>query len=130
MAQPGRGHRHQHLAGPRITYLQIVDDLGPFAVEDDASHPGSLGRPSSRSAMVFRWIQWIQGLSSGSRRARAPRPDLGPVFKLPSAVRRPARTLAALSGSPRYIQYRGDPPPCDRTHRTPHGPASGRTTAV
>ncbi|GAA2439142.1 hypothetical protein GCM10010433_45010 [Streptomyces pulveraceus] len=55
---------------------------------------------------------------------------LGPVFELPSAVRRPARTLAALSGSPRYIQYRGDPPPCDRTHRTPHGPASGRTTAV
>ncbi|GAA2427789.1 hypothetical protein GCM10010433_29730 [Streptomyces pulveraceus] len=55
---------------------------------------------------------------------------LGPVFKLPSAVRRPARTLAALSGSPRYIQYRGDPPPCDRTHRTPHGPASGRTTAA
>ncbi|MFJ4182016.1 hypothetical protein ACIP23_29960, partial [Streptomyces sp. NPDC089733] len=46
--------------------------------------------------------------------------DLGPVFELPSAVRRPVRTLAALSGSPRYIQHRGGPPPCDRTHRTPH----------
>lgn len=56
MAQPGRGHRHQHLAGARIAYLQIVDDLGPFAVEDDASHLGSLGRPSTRSAMMFRWI--------------------------------------------------------------------------
>ncbi|AWL41704.1 hypothetical protein B9S64_29175 [Streptomyces sp. SM18] len=32
-----------------------------------------------------------------------------------------------MSGSPRYIQYRGDPPPCDRTHQTPPAPPSGRT---
>ncbi|GHC68871.1 hypothetical protein GCM10010507_54320 [Streptomyces cinnamoneus] len=25
----------------------------------------------------------------------------------------PARTLAALSGSPEYAQYEDDPPPCD-----------------
>ncbi|MER7555235.1 gamma-glutamylcyclotransferase family protein, partial [Streptomyces anulatus] len=36
---------------------------------------------------------------------------LGRVRKVPPARRRLARTLAALSGSPRYIQYRGDPPP-------------------
>ncbi|MGW7130500.1 hypothetical protein ACWGIA_19415, partial [Streptomyces bobili] len=45
--------------------------------------------------------------------------DLGRVSKVPSAGRRLARTLAALSGSSRYNQYRDDPPPCDRTHQTP-----------
>ncbi|MGW0733487.1 glycerophosphodiester phosphodiesterase [Streptomyces sp. NPDC002851] len=54
----------------------------------------------------------------------------GPVSEVPPARRRPARTLAALSGSPRYAQYRGDPPPCDRTHRTPPGPPFGRTTGL
>ncbi|RSS86402.1 hypothetical protein EF919_36705 [Streptomyces sp. WAC02707] len=52
------------------------------------------------------------------------------MSKVPPARRRPARTLAALSGSPRYIQYRGDPPPCDRTHRTPPGLPSGQTTLL
>ena len=56
VAQAGGGHRDEHLAGSRVTYLQVVDDLGPLAVEDDASHLGSLGRPSTRSAMMFRWI--------------------------------------------------------------------------
>ncbi|NDZ57652.1 gamma-glutamylcyclotransferase [Streptomyces anulatus] len=55
---------------------------------------------------------------------------LGRVRKVPPARRRLARTLAALSGSPRYIQYRGDPPPCDRTHQTPPSPPSGRTTLL
>ncbi|AXI75518.1 hypothetical protein DTW94_32520 [Streptomyces cavourensis] len=35
-----------------------------------------------------------------------------------------------MSGSPRYIQYRGDPPPCDRTHRTPPGLPFGQTTLL
>ncbi|PVC77051.1 hypothetical protein DBP18_01200 [Streptomyces sp. CS081A] len=52
------------------------------------------------------------------------------MSKVPPARRRPARTLAALSGSPRYIQYRGDPPPCDRTHRTPPGLPFGQTTLL
>ncbi|MGY3682023.1 hypothetical protein ACVWXU_005646 [Streptomyces sp. TE33382] len=56
VAQTRRGHRDQHLAGSRVAYLQVVDDLGPRAVENDASHLGSLGRPSTRSAMMFRWI--------------------------------------------------------------------------
>ncbi|MEU1217001.1 TetR/AcrR family transcriptional regulator [Streptomyces sp. NPDC005790] len=55
---------------------------------------------------------------------------LGRVSKVPPAWRRLARTLAALSGSPRYIQYRGDPPPCDRTHQTPPGPPFGRTALL
>lgn len=54
--RPHGRHRDEHLAGPRVTYLQVVDDLGLLAVEDDASHLGSLGRPSTRSAMMFRWI--------------------------------------------------------------------------
>ncbi|QCW76811.1 hypothetical protein EQG64_02400 [Streptomyces sp. S6] len=52
------------------------------------------------------------------------------MSKVPPARRCPARTLAALSGSPRYIQYRGDPPPCDRTHRTPPGLPFGQTTLL
>ncbi|AEN08916.1 hypothetical protein K373_06400 [Streptomyces sp. DvalAA-21] len=55
---------------------------------------------------------------------------LGLVSKVPPVRRRLARTLAALSVSPRYIQYRGDPPPCDRTHQTPPGPPSGRTALL
>ncbi|AXI70241.1 hypothetical protein DTW94_02350 [Streptomyces cavourensis] len=35
-----------------------------------------------------------------------------------------------MSGSPRYIQYRGDPPPCDRTHRTPPRLPFGQTTLL
>ncbi len=56
VAEPGCGDRHQHLAGARVAHLKVVHDLGPSAVEDDASHLGSLGRPSTRSAMMFRWI--------------------------------------------------------------------------
>ncbi|AXI71378.1 hypothetical protein DTW94_08715 [Streptomyces cavourensis] len=52
------------------------------------------------------------------------------MSKVPPARRCPARTLAALSGSPRYIQYRGDPPPCDRTHRTPPRLPFGQTTLL
>ncbi|MFD4116924.1 hypothetical protein ACFWSJ_26175 [Streptomyces niveus] len=44
---------------------------------------------------------------------------LGRVRKVPSGSQRLARTLAALSESPKYGQYEGDPPPCDRTHQTP-----------
>ncbi|MEV0265498.1 MFS transporter [Streptomyces sp. NPDC050617] len=62
---------------------------------------------------------------------------LGPVVKIPPAPRRLARTLAALSGSSRYAQYRDGPPPCESTHQTPpatagrcplRSPPSGRTT--
>lgn len=66
VAQPGRGDRDLHLAGPWIPYLQIVHDLGLLTVEDHAPHQtrhrsapyplGSFGRPSTRSAMIVRWI--------------------------------------------------------------------------
>ncbi|MFF0446974.1 alpha/beta fold hydrolase [Streptomyces sp. NPDC004609] len=56
--------------------------------------------------------------------------QLGRVSKVPPGLRRPARTLAALSESPKYVQYEGDPPPCDCTHRTPQAPPSGRTALL
>lgn len=56
VAEPGRGDGDQDLAGARVPYLQIVNHLRLLAVEDDASHRGSLGRPSTRSAMMLRWI--------------------------------------------------------------------------
>ncbi|BBC35843.1 hypothetical protein SGFS_071370 [Streptomyces graminofaciens] len=39
-------------------------------------------------------------------------------MKVPSAPRRLARHLAALSGSSAYAQYADDPPPCDAPPRT------------
>lgn len=56
VAEPGRRYRDQHLPRSRIADLQVVDHLGLLAVEHDASHLDSLGRPSTRSAMMFRWI--------------------------------------------------------------------------
>lgn len=60
VAQPGRRDRDLHLARPRIPHLQIVDDLDLPSVEQHAAHQttplGSLGRPSTRSAMMVRWI--------------------------------------------------------------------------
>ncbi|MER8002820.1 ABC transporter ATP-binding protein [Streptomyces sp. NPDC095613] len=44
---------------------------------------------------------------------------LGRARSMFAGPRRLARTLAALSESPEYVQYTGDPPPCDRTHQTP-----------
>ncbi|MET9706472.1 hypothetical protein [Streptomyces griseus] len=35
-----------------------------------------------------------------------------------------------MSGSPRYRRYPSGPPPCDRTHRTPPSPPSGRTALL
>ena len=46
-------------------------------------------------------------------------PTLGPVRALFSGPRRRLRHLAALSESPEYAQYEGDPPPCDAPHPTP-----------
>lgn len=69
VAQPGRRDRDEHLTRPRIADGQVVDDLGPLPVEHHASHRvptvlsvsrryplGCLGRPSTRSAMIVRWI--------------------------------------------------------------------------
>ncbi|MFE1234628.1 IS110 family transposase, partial [Streptomyces sp. NPDC058745] len=44
---------------------------------------------------------------------------LGPVRAIFSGPRRRLRRLAALSESPEYAQYEGDPPPCDTPHPTP-----------
>ncbi|MFE4289779.1 MULTISPECIES: FAD:protein FMN transferase [unclassified Streptomyces] len=43
----------------------------------------------------------------------------GPVRSIFAGPRRPAPHLAALSESPKYVQYMGDPPPCDARHQTP-----------
>ncbi len=60
VAQPGRRDGDQHLAGTRFPYRQIVDDPDPPAVEHHTPHHtapfGSPGRPSTRSAMMVRWI--------------------------------------------------------------------------
>ncbi|MFJ9720848.1 hypothetical protein ACIRPQ_33765, partial [Streptomyces sp. NPDC101213] len=66
--------------------------------------------------LYFEAVAEYLMLHSASRHTRR-LAELGRVSKVPSARRRLARTLAALSGSPRYNQYRGDPPPCDRTHQ-------------
>ncbi len=72
VAEPCRGHRHQHLAGAGVAYLQVVDDLGPRAVENDASHLGSLGRPSARCAR--RWCS----VGPGPCRTHSPFQGRGP----------------------------------------------------
>ncbi|MEV8394200.1 MULTISPECIES: methyltransferase domain-containing protein [unclassified Streptomyces] len=51
--------------------------------------------------------------------ARHGRTDLGPVRRIFAGPRRLAPRLAALSESPKYVQYEGDPPPCDARHQTP-----------
>lgn len=57
VAQPRGPDPDQHLTRPRIPHLQIVHDPWPLTVEYDASHHrSSLGRPSTRSAMMLRWI--------------------------------------------------------------------------
>ncbi len=57
VAQPGGPDADQYLARSRIPHLQIVHDPGLLAVEYDAPHVRStLGRPSTRSAMMLRWI--------------------------------------------------------------------------
>ncbi|MFD7284954.1 glycosyltransferase family 2 protein [Streptomyces sp. NPDC059863] len=43
----------------------------------------------------------------------------GPVRPILAGPRRLAPHLAALSESPKYVQYEGDPPPCDARHQTP-----------
>ena len=45
--------------------------------------------------------------------------DLGPVWGCDPGSRGVVRALAALSGSPTYVQYANNPPPCDRTHHAP-----------
>ncbi|MGW6307643.1 lysoplasmalogenase [Streptomyces niveus] len=54
----------------------------------------------------------------GRRRTRAGQGP-GPVRRIFAGPGRPARHLAALSDSSKYIQYENDPPPCDAPHQTP-----------
>ena len=58
VAQPGGRDRDQYLAGPRIPHLQVSHDLDLLPVEHHSAHQttplGSLGRPSTRSAMIVR----------------------------------------------------------------------------
>ncbi|MCI4084496.1 AraC family transcriptional regulator [Streptomyces sp. MMS21 TC-5] len=54
---------------------------------------------------------------------------LGRAREVPPARRGPARTLAALS-SVADAPHRLPPPPCNRTHRTPPRPPSGRSALL
>ncbi|MFI5819271.1 O-antigen ligase family protein [Streptomyces rishiriensis] len=52
----------------------------------------------------------------------------GPVRSFPPALRRLARRLAVLSGSPAYA-HAGAPPPCDAAHGTPRRPSPAQPAA-
>jgi EmrB/QacA subfamily drug resistance transporter len=91
--------------------------LPPRLVGIRSSRPGRRRRPVPSTAAPWR---------PGSGRLSS----LGPVAKVPPGLRCLARTLAALSASPEYVQYTGEPPPCDRTHQTPQSPPSGRTALL
>ncbi|MFK4110306.1 glycosyltransferase family 39 protein [Streptomyces sp. NPDC002176] len=84
---------------------------------------GWLGRPS-----LAMWLSFLAVSALGLLLSRVPVP--GRVRKVPPGSRRLACTLAALSGSPSYAQYEGDPPPCDRTHQTPRALPSGQTALL
>ncbi|MGW0737518.1 Gfo/Idh/MocA family protein [Streptomyces sp. NPDC002851] len=85
-----------------------------------------------------RVVHGVDALVAASAHTLSRYSELGPVAELPPAPRRLARTLAALSGSPRYIRYRGDPSTLRSPHQTPPlsaslerevppaGPPSGR----
>ncbi len=59
VAQSRRRDGHPHLTGARLAHHQIVHDPHLAAVEHHTTHHtaplGSLGRPSTRSAMIVRW---------------------------------------------------------------------------
>ncbi|MEV3856317.1 alpha/beta fold hydrolase [Streptomyces sp. NPDC050095] len=55
---------------------------------------------------------------------------LGRVRKVPSAVRRLARTLAAPGADPSTSSTRVGPRHAESTHQTPPGPPSGRTKGL
>ncbi|QES41747.1 hypothetical protein DEJ49_12635 [Streptomyces venezuelae] len=73
--------------------------------------------------------------SPGWSRAACRAPTASSAFpracvESPACPATPGTRPRRVVGTPRYNQYRGDPPPCDRTHRTPPGPPSGRTTGL
>ncbi|MFI9213604.1 ankyrin repeat domain-containing protein [Streptomyces sp. NPDC053253] len=88
------------------------------------------GTPLADARAFGQWRAAHRLLELGARPTFQDAATLGRVSKVPPAWRRLARTLAALSGSPRYIKYRGDPPPCDRTHQTPPGLPFGQTALL
>jgi len=63
---------------------------------------------------------------------------LGRVSKVPPGLRRRSeigrcrggRTLATLSELPKYVQYEGNPPPCDRTYQASQALPSGQTALL
>ncbi|MFD7898782.1 protein phosphatase [Streptomyces sp. NPDC059743] len=70
-----------------------------------------LGKEPAEVPWEARWLRWPD--------FRLPSDGPGPVRSVFVGPERPARHLAALSESPEYIQYTGNPPPCDAPHRTP-----------
>ncbi|MFF5393455.1 hypothetical protein ACFY5H_35060, partial [Streptomyces sp. NPDC013012] len=73
--------------------MGLVDRAGP-GLEEQADQ-------------VAEAVRELMDAPAGSGWSTAAADDtLGRVSKVPPARRRPARTLAALSGSPRYHQYR------------------------
>ncbi|CAG7647509.1 conserved hypothetical protein [Actinacidiphila bryophytorum] len=121
----GRGQRQQHRVPGRAPG-------GPPPVHPAGRH-GRLPRGARHRGRHRRTGSERPVGPGGRRRGDRPRGRAGPlgrVLEVPPAPRRLARTLAALSESSEQAHYEDDPPPCDRTHRTPRGPPCGRTALL
>ncbi|BCL25854.1 ABC transporter ATP-binding protein [Streptomyces aurantiacus] len=117
-----RGLRARHRPGVEV-----------LRVPELTVHPGEclavLGRSGSGKTTLARCMAGLHRTYEGevlldgvglprSLRDRG-RAQPGPVRSIFAGPRRLARHLAALSDTPEYTQYEGDPPPCDAPHQTP-----------
>ncbi|MFJ9886832.1 hypothetical protein ACIQRW_13315 [Streptomyces sp. NPDC091287] len=121
---PAPGGTHVVMGGQDRTGSEAGYPIGVYATPAGEAHV----LDPADEVPALGWLRTARPLRAAAFHPVLPL--LGRVSKVPPARRRLARTLAALSGSPRYIQYRGDPPPCDRTHQTPPSPPSGRTALL
>ena len=108
-----------------LAYARATGDPGSHSTQRREATALSLWK----AAAIEKARPHLAGRGRRTRQVRTPA-SLGCVSKVPPGSRRLARTLAALSESPEYIQYTGDPPPCDRTHQTPRAPPYGRTALL
>ena len=67
----------RYLAGSRVPYLQIVHDLGPLSVEDNASHRASSPLPGAPRAVPgpYRAVPGRTGVGRGYPRGSLGRPS-------------------------------------------------------
>ncbi|MFI5551802.1 ketopantoate reductase family protein [Streptomyces sp. NPDC051738] len=55
---------------------------------------------------------------------------LGPVWQIPACQAVSGTHARRVAEPPTWLRHEGAPAPCDRTHQTPPGPPSGRTTGI